>query len=89
MLGVSIIVAALILATPLFALSRTGRRLVAGITELNASIDQLDASVAALVTAVGSVATPPDLQPAIDRINADRATIDAQTTALGGTPPPP
>lgn len=60
---------------------------MAGITEVNAAIDQLDTSIAALAAAVGTVQAPPDLQPIVDRITGEKTQVDAQTTALGGTPP--
>jgi hypothetical protein len=88
--GLSIILAASILALPLFALVheiRHSRRfIVASLADLTASVDKLDASVTALTAAGG---TAVDFAPLIARIDADRAAIDAVTTNLGGTPPGP
>lgn len=61
---------------------------MAGVAEVNAALDQIDTSIQLLAAAVGTVQQPPDLQPIVDRITAERAQIDAQTTALGGQPPP-
>ena len=92
-LGLSILIAASILAVLLFQIATELHRLrisnMAGITEVNAALDQLDTSIAALAAAVGGVQAPPDLQPIVDRITGERAQIDAQTAALGGTPPGP
>lgn len=91
MLGVTLIIAAAIIAVALFQVAtelyRLRKAIMAGITEVNAALDSLDTSIAALATAVGGVQAPPDLQPIVDRINGEKAQVDAQTTALGGTPP--
>jgi len=91
-LGLSILIAASILAVPLFQIATElyalRKAIMAGITEVNAALDQLDTSIAALAAAVGGVQAPPDLQPIVDRITGERAQVDAQTVALGGTAPP-
>lgn len=81
MTGISILLAAVILSLPLFRLAHIGHKLMAGITELNAALNGLDASVQALVAAAGTI-TLPDLQPQIDRINADKAAIDTVVANL-------
>lgn len=86
MLGVSIIVAALILALPLFSIARNQRILMSALDDLNAAIQAEAASIAALATAIGNLAAPPDLQPAIDAVNANKAAVDAITAGL---PPAP
>lgn len=87
MIGLSLILAACILALPLFQIAHRSKQLVANIDDLTAALAQLDASVAAL--AATPIPGQIDLQPAIDRINADRTQIDQVTLALGGTPPAP
>lgn len=62
---------------------------MAGIDELNAALDRETASIAALAAAVGTVTTPIDLQPSVDRVNALTSQVDSLTVALGGTPPGP
>lgn len=84
-LALAILVAARMLSNSIHEL---GIRIMAGVAEVNAALDQLDASIAALATAVSGVQQPPDLQPIVDRITAERGQVDAQTAALGGTPPP-
>lgn len=87
-LGLSIILAAAILALPLFQLAHIGRKLVAQIDDLNAAIAAETASIAALTTAIGTAITPVDLTAPIAAVTANRASVDALTTQLGGTPPP-
>lgn len=89
MIGLSLIIAATLLALPLFQLARIGVRLVAQIDDLNAAIAAETASIAALTTAIGTIATPPDLSGAIAGVNTNKASIDALTTQLGGTPTGP
>jgi hypothetical protein len=85
-LGLSLILAAGLVALPLFRLCFVGVLIVASIEDLNAAVASLDASVQAL--AATPIPGQVDLQPAIDRINADRTQIDQVTLALGGTLPP-
>lgn len=85
-LAFAILVAARVVSIQLHDLRKA---LMAGVPEVTAALDQLDTSIAALATAVGNVQAPPDLQPIVDRINAEKAQVDAQTTALGGQPPSP
>ncbi len=87
MIGISIIVAASILALPLFRIAHIGVRLVAQIDDLNAAIAAETASIAALAAAINTAIVPVDLTGAISAVNTNRASVDALTTQLGGTPP--
>ncbi len=87
-LGLSIILAASIIALPLFRLAHIWRKLVAQIDDLNAAIAAETASIAALTTAIGTAITPVDLSAPIAAVTANRASVDVLTTQLGGTPPP-
>lgn len=86
MIGLSLIIAACILAVPLFSIARSWRCTVAQIDDLNAAIQAEAASIQALATAIGNIAAPPDLQPAIDAVNANKAAVDAITAGLPTSP---
>lgn len=88
MLGISLIIAAAILALPLFQLARIGAKALATIDDLTAALDREAASIDALAAAIASLPPPIDLQASVDRVNAFTAQVDSLTTALGGTPPP-
>lgn len=88
-MGISLIIAACIVALPLFRLCHIAEKVMAQIDDLNAAIAAEAASIEALATAIGNIASPPDLAPAIDAVNANRARVDALTAGLGGTPPGP
>lgn len=86
MIGLSILIAACILAVPLFSIAHSKRCFVAQIDDLTAAIQAEAASIQALATAINNIAQPPDLQPAIDGVNSNKAAIDALTAQI--TPPP-
>lgn len=86
-LGLSIILAAVILSLPLFQIAHRSKQLVAQIDDLNAAIAAETASIAALTTAINTAIVPVDLSGPIANVTANRTAIDALTTQLGGTPP--
>lgn len=55
---------------------------VANLADLTAAVDGLDTSVQALTAAAGTIGTGTDFQPIIDRINADKAAVDAVTAQI-------
>lgn len=89
MLGLSLIIAASIIALPLFRLGHIGRQLVASLTDLQAAITANTAAVNALTAAAGTITPPHDFQPEVDALTANTAAVNAVTTQLGGTPPGP
>lgn len=89
MTGLSIIIAAVILALPLFRLNHIGRKLVASLQDLQSAITANTAAVNALTAAAGTIQPPHDFQLEVDSINANTAAVNAVTTTLGGTPPGP
>lgn len=89
MLGLSLILAAAIVAVPFFLIAHRSKQLVAQIDDLNAAITAETASIAALTTAINTAIVPVDLSAPIANVTANRTSIDALTTQLGGTPPGP
>lgn len=86
-LGLSIILTAVILSLPLFQIAHRSKQLVAQIDDLNAAIAAETASIAALTSAINTAIVPVDLSAPIAAVNTNRASLDALTTQLGGTPP--
>lgn len=87
MTSVALLILALVIAYWGWRLYFIGIDLMATITDLNAAIAAETASISALTTAVGGLNT--DLTPQVDAVNANRTQVDALTTQLGGSPPPP
>ena len=85
--GFSLIIAASIIALPLFRLAHIGRKLVATLQDLQSAITSNTAAVNALTAAAGTVTPPHDFQPEVDAIAANTAAVNAVTTQLGGTAP--
>jgi len=87
MLGLSILLAASIIALPLFLLAHRSKQLVASLTDLQTAITANTAAVNALTAAAGTIQPPHDFQPEVDAITANTAAVNAVTTALGGSVP--
>jgi len=81
MLGMTVLIAAAILALPLFQLCRKGDLLVASLIDLQNAITDNTAAVNALTAASGN-AQPHDFQPEVDAIAANTAAVNAVTAQL-------
>lgn len=87
-LALSILLAAVVLAIPLFHLAHRSKQLVSTLTDLQAAITDNTAAVAALTAAAGTITPPHDFQPEVDAIAANTTAVNAVTAQLGGSPNP-
>lgn len=75
------------------------KRIMAGITDVNAALDQLGTSLGTQLTAIqteiqqlvdaGGGATPAQLQALVDRVGAMKTGVDDTISQLGSDDPPP